>query len=252
MLAKIKIHSAFKSLFTEVEYTADFKKYADILHYLGAIHPKFQRYAKAIEQGQCQEGYAILDKNLNPISDQELFIKSVKRDDVFYVVPAIVGGGGKRPQKLLTYAAIATAAYFAAPYVMGSFAGGGSSAVAASGYTGATVGAEAGRTAAFSATLGGGSAASAGLGISAGTLAVNAGLALVTSLFTQRQDIKQTDQNIRTNDMFGSLQNTISSSTPIPLIYGLHRIPGQLISGYLDTVDHGRDDNITVESRFSS
>jgi len=252
LLAKIKIHSAFKSLFTELEYTADFKKYADILYYLGAMHPRFQRYAKAIEHGQCQEGYALLDKNLKPISDQDLFIKSVKSDDVFHIVPAIVGGGGKRTQKLLTYAAIATAAYFAAPYVMGAFAGGGSSAVAASGYTGATVGAEAGRTAAFSATLGGGSAASAGLGISAGTLAVNAGLALVTMLFTQRQDIKQTDQNVRSNDMFGGLQNTISSSTPIPLIYGLHRVPGQLISGYLDTVDHGRDDNITVQSRFTT
>jgi predicted phage tail protein len=252
LLAKIKIHSAFKSLFTELEYTADFKKYADILYYLGAMHPRFQRYAKAIEHGQCQEGYALLDKNLKPISDQDLFIKSVKSDDIFHIVPAIVGGGGKRTQKLLTYAAIATAAYFAAPYVMGAFAGGGSSAVAASGYTGATVGAEAGRTAAFSATLGGGSAASAGLGISAGTLAVNAGLALVTMLFTQRQDIKQTDQNVRSNDMFGGLQNTISSSTPIPLVYGLHRVPGQLISGYLDTVDHGRDDNITVQSRFTT
>jgi predicted phage tail protein len=71
-------------------------------------------------------------------------------------------------------------------------------------------------------------------------------------LFTQRQDIKQTDQNVRSNDMFGGLQNTISSSTPIPLIYGMHRVPGQLISGYLDTVDHGRDDNITVESRFAT
>lgn len=237
MLAKIKIHSAFKSLFTELEYTADFKKYADILYYLGAMHPRFQRYAKAIEHGQCQEGYALLDKNLKPISDQDLFIKSVKSDDVFHIVPAIVGGGGKRTQKLITYAAIATAAYFAFPYVASAFTAGTT--------TGTTAG-----TAAVKA--GGTAAASSGLSISAGTLAVNAGLALVTMLFTQRQDIKQTDQNVRSNDMFGGLQNTISSSTPIPLIYGLHRVPGQLISGYLDTVDHGRDDNITVQSRFTT
>jgi predicted phage tail protein len=238
LLAKIKIHSAFKSLFTELEYKADFKKYADILYYLGAMHPKFQRYAKAIEQGQCQEGYALLDKNLKPISDQELFIKSVKTDDVFHIVPAIVGGGGKRTQKLLTYAAIATAAYFAFPLVANAFAPS----------TGAQLGSAAlGAEAAIGTTT-----ASAGLGISAGTLAVNAGLALVTMLFTQRQDIKQTDQNVRSNDMFGGLQNTVSSSTPIPLIYGMHRVPGQLISGYLDTVDHGKDDSITVESRFAT
>ena len=46
--------------------------------------------------------------------------------------------------------------------------------------------------------------------------------------------------------------NTINSGTPIPLIYGLHRVAGQLISGYLDTVDHGKDDTITVQSRFST
>ena len=56
------------------------------------------------------------------------------------------------------------------------------------------------------------------------TLAVNAGLALVTSLFTQSpESIKSTDQAVRANDMFGSLRSTISSGTPIPLIYGLHR-----------------------------
>ena len=58
-----------------------------------------------------------------------------------------------------------------------------------------------------------------GTGITASTLAVNAGLALVTSLFTQSpESIKSTDQAVRANDMFGSLQSTISSGTPIPLI----------------------------------
>ena len=85
------------------------------------------------------------------------------------------------------------------------------------------------------------------------SIGINAGLALVTSLFTERpNDIKQTDQNIRSNDMFGSLQNTIDSGVPIPLIYGMHRVTGQLISGYLDTVDHGKEDIITVASRFTT
>lgn len=258
MLVTIKVHSAFRNLFSDLEFKADINKYADIPYYLGSIHPRFAKYAKAIEQGVCQEGYAILDKNLKIVTDQELFIKSAKHDDEFYLTPAITGAGGKRMGTLLKFAAIAAAAYVGFGAITGTGIGGslfgtagGASAVGASGYTGATVGAEAGRTMAFSSTLAGGGG-SAGLGISMGTLAVNAGLALVTSLFTQRSDIKETDQNIRTNDMFGSLQNTINSGTPIPLIYGMHRVPGQLISGYLDTVDHGKEDIITVASRFSS
>lgn len=239
MLVSIHIHSAFSKLFPNLTLKADIKNYADITYYLGSMHPRFLRYAKAIEQGECQEGYALMDKNFKLISDQDLFIKTAKKDDVFYLVPAIVGGGGGRGTKrLLQFAAIATAAYFAAPYAAQFFSSSG--AVAADPLL--TTG-----TAQMStSTLG------SSLGISAGTLAVNAGLAVVTALFTQRPDIRSSDQNIRTNDMFGSLQNTVDSGTPIPLIYGLHRVPGQLISGYLDTVDHGRSDNITVASRFTS
>lgn len=204
------------------------------------MHPRFLRYAKAIELGECQEGYALMDKNFKLISDQDLFIKTAKKDDIFYLVPAIVGGGGGRGTKrLLQFAAIATAAYFAAPYVAQFFSSG--SAVAADPLL--TTG-----TAQMStATLG-----SSQIGAAATTLAVNAGLAVVTALFTQRPEIRSSDQSIRTNDMFGSLQNTVDSGTPIPLIYGMHRVPGQLISGYLDTIDHGRSDNITVASRFTS
>lgn len=239
MLVSIHIHSAFSKLFPNLTLKADIKNYADITYYLGSMHPRFLRYAKAIEQGECQEGYALMDKNFKLISDQDLFIKTAKKDDIFYLVPAIVGGGGGRGTKrLLQFAAIATAAYFAAPYAAQFFSSSG--AVAADPLL--TTG-----TAQMStATLG------SSLGPAATTLAVNAGLAVVTALFTQRPDIRSSDQNIRTNDMFGSLQNTVDSGTPIPLIYGMHRVPGQLISGYLDTVDHGKSDNITVASRFTS
>jgi predicted phage tail protein len=218
LLTTIKIHSSFKNVFPQSEYTADLTGYVDLPFYLGSMHPKFQNYVKAIQTGECQEGYALLDKNLRVISEEELYIKKVSENEVFYVVPAIVGGGGKRTGTLLAVAALGIAT--------GGF--------------GLAGGAAAGGSAGF---LGGGLAQ---------TLAVNIGLALVTSLFTKREKIKETDQNIRQNDMFGGLQNTVNSGTPIPLVYGMHRVAGQLISGYLDTVDHGKDDTITVQSRFES
>jgi len=238
LLVDIKIHSAYKHLFPSLCLQADIKKYVDIPLYLGSMHPKFKNYAKAIDHGECHEGYAILDKNLNPIKDQDLYIKNIKADDMFHIVPAIVGGGGKR-SNLLLMAALA----FAVPGALSVMGGG--NFFAAYGSVGQSIG----------AGLAGGPVA---LGNAAAMpyvapIAMNVGLALVTSYFTSRpNDIKQTDQAIRANDMFGGLQNTIQSGTPIPLIYGMHRITGQLISGYLDTVDHGRDDVITVESRFNT
>lgn len=226
MLVNIKIHSAFKDLFLDTNLKADIKSYADIPLYLGSMHPKFKDYANSISQGVCQEGYAFLDKNLTVITEQDLFIKKAKPDDTFYIVPAIVGGGGKRTRSLLMIAAVAAGGYF---LMSGAAAGAAGGSAAAAGGTGGL--------------FGGGFAA---------TLGVNIGLALVTSLFTKREKIKEVDQNIRANDMFGGMINTINSGTPIPLIYGMHRAAGQLISGYLDTVDHGKDDTITVQSRFDA
>ena len=219
MLTKIKIHSAFKNIFSQSEYTADLTRYGDLPFYLGSMHPKFRNYANSIHTGECQEGYSLLDKTLTVVEEEDLYIKKIKQDDVFYVVPAIVGGGGKRTTTLLAVAALGVAT--------GGFglAAGGAGGAAAGGFS---------------------------FGSFASTLGVNIGLALVTSLFTKREKIKETDQNIRQNDMFGGLQNTTNSGTPIPLIYGMHRVAGQLISGYLDTVDHGKSDTITVASRFET
>lgn len=252
MLTKIKIHSAFSHLFSYRELVADLKTYDELPRYLGSMHPRFAQFVKKIYTDETQDGYLLLNKNLKPITEQELYFKRIKADDCFYIVPAIYGGGGKGTKKLLTYAAIATAAYFAAPYVASAFSGSAASSVAASGYGGTVAGAEAGRMAAFSSTLSAPAAAgSAGLGISAGTLAVNAGLALVTSLFTQKPEaLTSRDQQVRQNNMFGSLKNTIDSGVSIPLIYGQHRVAGQFISGYLESIDHGKNDDVTVSEQF--
>lgn len=252
MLVTIKIHSAFKDLFSDTEYKADINKYCDLLYYLGSMHTKFKSYAKSIDNGLIYEGYAILDKNLKVIKDQELFLKTAKEDDVFYVTPAIVGGGGKTGRNLLKFAAIAAAVYVG----YGAFTGtgiGGSLFGTSMGPAGALTGGlgPGGAGGSVAAQMGAQGAAAGGLSMGA-TIGLNVGLALVTSLFTQRDKPRETDQSIRSNDMFGSLQNTIDSGVPIPLIYGLHRVTGQLISGYLDTVDHGKDDVITVSSRFNS
>lgn len=239
MLTKIKIHSAFTHLFSECELIADLKTYDDIPRYLGSMHPRFARFVKRIYNEQTQDGYLILNKNLQAITDQELFIKRIKEEEQFYVVPAIYGGGGKSMKTLFTVAAIAATGYIgftaltAATAATTTGAAVGSAAVGAAGATGGTA------------------AAAAGLGSFGTTLAVNAGLALVTSLFTQKpESLTSRDQQVRQNNMFGSLQNTIDSGTSIPLLYGQHRVAGQFISGYIDSIDHGKNDDITVLEQF--
>jgi predicted phage tail protein len=48
------------------------------------------------------------------------------------------------------------------------------------------------------------------------------------------------------NDAFDGLVNTTTTDTPIPLIYGQHRVSGQFISGKIKTINHGRGEYISV------
>ena len=50
--------------------------------------------------------------------------------------------------------------------------------------------------------------------------------------------------------MFGSLTNSTTSGTPIPLVYGQMRVGGQMLSGYLDAEIHGKSDIINVGDKF--
>ena len=50
----------------------------------------------------------------------------------------------------------------------------------------------------------------------------------------------------RNNDAFEGLVNTTSTDTPIPLVYGHHRVSGQFISGKIKTINHDRGTFVSV------
>ena len=78
----------------------------------------------------------------------------------------------------------------------------------------------------------------------------NIALSLVTSIFAKKPKKMDTDQSTRQNGMFGNLTNTMESGTPIPLQYGLVRVAGQMLSGYIDSDQHGKTDVVKVEDKF--
>ena len=52
----------------------------------------------------------------------------------------------------------------------------------------------------------------------------------------------------RNNDAFGGLVNTTTTGVPLALHYGYSRVGGQFISGYLKTIDHQKNDVISVSN----
>lgn len=85
-------------------------------------------------------------------------------------------------------------------------------------------------------------------------LSIGIGLALAgaVSLFSSKGGSvaapqAQNDSSVRAeNDAFGPLQNTTSTQTAIPLIFGQIRVPGQFIGGRIRTISHDASTVISV------
>lgn len=250
LLATLKIHSCFNQFFDKSEYTADFSTYNDILFYLQSMHSKFNSYMRSVHDLQTEESFAFLDQNLNMITTDQYHVKTVKEGDIIYLAPVLVGGGGKRGSLLLLIGiGIATGGF-------GLMAGAGAGGAAATGMA-----VEGGAVAVGSVQAGLTGSAAAGGGILSSFAAMpsfarsilgNLAMNLITGLFTKKPKKMETDTSTRQNGMFGNLTNTMESGVPIPLQYGLIRVAGQMLSGYIDSDEHGKSDVVKVEDKFSN
>ena len=75
-------------------------------------------------------------------------------------------------------------------------------------------------------------------------------MSMISSLFSKKKKPADTDTSTRQAGAFGSLTNSTQSGTPIALHYGQVRVAGQMLSGYIDSDDHGKNDVIKVEDKF--
>jgi len=239
-LATIKIHSTLR------KHTADIKSlqvtintYDEVIVYLSNSFKEFATYSNKIKEGKIDEGIALVDENFKILRPTEFPLKKVKNDEVIYVVPLITGGGGKRGFLLLAAVAIV------APYAIGLAAGAGGAGFAATYSAGlSSIGT------AFSGMTGALSGSSLGASF-ARSIIGNLALSVLSSIFTKKPKMaEQVDSSTRGSDMFGSLQNTTESGTPIALVYGETRVAGQFVSGYLNTTSHGKSDVIRVGDQF--
>jgi predicted phage tail protein len=236
LLIKIKPHSALVQFFTEEELYVDINSYTDIPRYLDSMQPAFFNYVKEQKSNLIEEGYVLLDKNLKELTYDDLLIRAVREGDVIHIVPAVFGGGGKRGGLLAVAALFAMFVFF--PVGAGALGGLGGGAA------GATATA-AGKTAAAAASGAAGGGLFSNLPPFLSNILVNVGLSMLSALFTKKQD--DADSASRQNDMFGSLQNSTSSDTPVALHYGQVRVAGQLVSGYIQTINHARNETVTVD-----
>ena len=245
LLINVKIHSSFKQYFEGTDFMVDAYNPDSLNDYLRAVHPKFGNYIRQIESGEAQESYSLVDSNYNLIENDSFGLKKFREGDIVYVAPLVSGGGGKRGTLLLLMAF----AVFAGPAIAASMS-------ASAGGVAAQAGVMGGIPASGAGTAGGGFFA--GLGKAFGampsfmrSIVGNLALGVVSSIFNKKPKAsQQTESTTRENGMFGSLTNTSTSGTPVPLHYGQVRVAGQFLSGYINSEEHGKNDNVKVGDQF--
>ena len=254
MLATVKISPTFKDYFNDLEYKIDINSLYDIESYLSAVHPKFKTYIAQIKNGSSQESISYLNSDLKVIEKQNYPFKKIKDGEVIYIAPVVCGSGGK---KGFLFAAVAIAAVVAAgPMGAGLYGTGGFTTAGGVSFTAAeaAVNVGIGSGGGFFSGLG---AAFAGMPSFVKGMIGNLALSAMQMLFASKppsQDMQVTkDSGTRTeNNMFGSLKNTTTAGTPILLNYGLFRVGGQFLSGYVLSQQHAQDSAPSVQSIFNA
>jgi|TARA_Y100000034_G_C6873269_1_gene399009 predicted phage tail protein len=207
-----------------VEHTLEVPSYSSLLLGLKQLFPKLL---------EKEDLFTLVDNDSNIISRIDIMRDTIKQGiEVLYLVPCLIGGGGQGGKQIaLGIALIALSVVVpAAAGFAGGFAGGFTGAMQASTLSGLVP--------AITQGLFG--------------MGVNLVLSGVMQFFTPKAKLDEPTLDSRdqrtNNDLFEGLVNTTDSGQVVSLNYGYNRVGGQLMSGYVKTVDHQRNDVISVTS----
>ena len=220
MLVKLIPHSTLRGLFPEESYEINLDSYADVYSYLGNIQPKFSKWVSEIEHNEERLPVALVKKDGEFLLPTD-YIKTPVEGETLYIVPMFCGGKGRAGRLIAGALLIAAAAYT------------GGLSLGASGF-------------AWGAT---------GSGLFVAKTALNLGIAVAASAFIrepkQPENSQTVDQNTREGDQFGPLQPTQGEGSILPMAFGEVRVAGHRITGFVDTIEGGRGDEVTLSDKYN-
>lgn len=230
MLVTIHFHPLLQPMTGVSSHRFDINSLSEIKNALSVLFPKIRRYIREITSGTLRENLSLITPEGTILNRSQYYLDKIINKELT-LVPIIAGAGGKGLGIILGIVLIAAAFFTGGGSLAGLMAEGGGSGFAAS----TTILGAQGSF--FSLTAGG--LMKMGLGL------VLSGLMQLLMQPPSPRGPSDSGQR-RNNDMFDAFENSTDPNTPIPLIYGMPRVSGQLISGYVETITHGESDVISV------
>ena len=200
MKVNLRFHKTLLKYTDEVrDVTFDVASYGQLISAIEASFPNLKKVIKQIKNKQITDNFSLVDLDKERVLTFNDYMSKKIRSVNLCLSPIVAGGKSNLETALIATAIIAIS--FTDPVA---------------GFTIAQ-------------------------GINAGQVLFAVGVAMLTSAVTaelMKPPKKDgTDEEARENDAFGSLQHTIASGTPIPLVYGRHRVAGQFLSGEIRTLE---------------
>lgn len=211
MKVEMRFHKSLLKYTNEVrEITFDVANYSQLISALEVTFPKLKTVIKQIQNKQITDNFSIVDLVNNRIlTFQDYFSKKIKSAKLC-LLPIIAGSKSSLETALIAAAIITIAVTTGGA---GLFA------------TGGTV-------------VAGGTATTLGTALITAGVTMMVGAVMMEIMKPPKSD-GSGDAAARQNDAFGPLQHTLNPGTPIPLVYGRHRVAGHLLSGEVRTIDKG-------------
>ena len=212
MKVEMRFHKSLLKYTNEVrEITFDVGTYSQLISALEVTFPKLKTVIKQIQNKQITDNFSIVDLVNNRIlTFQDYFSKKIKSAKLC-LLPIIAGSKSSLETALIAAAIITIAVTTGGA---GLFATGGTIA------------------------SGVGTATALGTAVMSVGISMMVGAVMMEIMKPPKSD-GSGDAAARQNDAFGPLQHTLNPGTPIPLVYGRHRVAGHLLSGEVRTIDKG-------------
>ena len=201
--------------------------YFNLYSNLTNLFPDLRRVTNELKTNKSMDIWLLVDgKVLRP---EHVFLNP-KKDATIVVIPLITGGGDSLGSIAIGLAFVAIAVVMITqPYML----------AAAAGFT-SSIGSMIGAAGVIS-SVGGGI-----MSIGASML-LSGVISALSPPKAPNAASASNDSSVRAeNGVFEGLRNTTSTQTPIPLIYGQHRVPGQFIGGKIKTINHDKNTVISV------
>jgi len=243
MKIKLHFHKSLRKYTNGLsEHEIEAANMSNVISALINLFPKLNYYLTELRYTKVTQDICIIDKEKNPITQHDLVVDRLKKKlhSVLYIVPVLYGSG-KGFGKFLLILVVIVVIVLLAVYILPAFAA----------TTAAT-------TAGAAATTGAATAPGFFAGIFTPKFFFGQLISLVISIAIQALNKPRTQKvtfvdggQRRNNDRFESFINTTSSGQSVPIHYGQTRVAGQLISGFVETTEHGNTDDIKVSESFS-